>query len=137
MANPSLSTVHRAFRKCNCFTSRPEHFKHRPVISNETQSQWGAWLSSLLKTFPSNYVRNCDETIWQPHLHNILTRVKTGIQHGSRYIAGDEKDVIIILATVSASGMKGLLHFLAESTQPGSRQTNSNTGVTVGRKTTV
>jgi hypothetical protein len=53
----------QAFKNWNRFSSRRQHFKRRPAGSQEARSQWRVWLSSRLKTFPNDYVLNCDETM--------------------------------------------------------------------------
>jgi hypothetical protein len=83
-----------------------QHFKRRPAASQEAQSRWRVWLSSLLETVPNNYILNCDETMWRLYPHNSLTRVKPTANDASIYIDGDEKDGIMVLATVSASRIK-------------------------------
>jgi hypothetical protein len=50
----------QAFKNRNRFSSRRQHFKRRRAASQEAQSRWRVWLSSLLETFPNDYVLNCD-----------------------------------------------------------------------------
>jgi hypothetical protein len=53
----------RAFKNWNRFSSRRQHFKRRPAVSQEAESRWGVWLSSLFETFPNDYTLNYDETM--------------------------------------------------------------------------
>jgi hypothetical protein len=95
------------------FSYRHQHCKRRPGADTHTISQWKTWLSSLLTIHDNDFIINCDETCWRLYPNNILTWWSTGADGVSTYIHGDEKDAMAILATISASGTKWPLFFLA------------------------
>jgi hypothetical protein len=107
-----------AFKSRSRFLSRRQHFKRRPAASQDAQSRWRLWLSSLPKTFPNDYILNCDETMWGLCPHHIWTWVKTSADDAAIYLDGDEKDGITVLVTVSASRIKWPLYFLAAGKTP-------------------
>jgi hypothetical protein len=67
----------RACKNRNRLSSRRQHFKRRSAASPEAQSRWRVWLSALLETLPTDYILNCDETMWRLYAHSILKWVKT------------------------------------------------------------
>jgi hypothetical protein len=71
-------------------------------------------LSTLLLSHDNDMILNCDETSWRLYPNNILTWWDTGADDVSIHIQGDEKEALTVLATVSASGAKWPLYFLAK-----------------------
>jgi hypothetical protein len=108
----------RAFKNWNHLSSRRLYFKRRLAASQETQSEWRVWLSSLLEAFPNDSILNCNKAMWRLYPHSILTWVKMSADNISTYIDGDEKDRIKVLATVTANRIKWPLCFLATGKAP-------------------
>jgi transposase len=95
------------------FSDRHQHFKRRPGADTHTISQWRRWLSCLFTMHDSHLIINCHQTCWHLYPNHISTWWLTGVDDGSTDIHGDEKDAMTVLATISASGTKWPLFFLA------------------------
>ena len=102
------------FKKRNGFSTGRQHMKRRPQVEDDDNSQWISRVRGELKGKDKRYVLNCDETAWYVYPNGILTWVLTGSEDVSVNITGNEKDCLIVLATVSASGEKYPLMFVAK-----------------------
>jgi hypothetical protein len=104
-----------SFIKRNRFSLRRQHFKRRPPTTNAAMNDWIQSLSSLLESYAKDLVLNCDETAWRLYPNNILTWWATGDDDFSIHVNGDEKGCITVLATVSASRVKGQTQRVGQS----------------------
>ena len=102
------------FKARNGFTSRKAHLKRRPGASPEDIRSWEQQILELLETTPHDLIVNCDETSWKVHPDNILTWAQKGTDTTPLAFNGSDKDCITVLASVTASGTKLPLFFLAE-----------------------
>jgi hypothetical protein len=107
-------TFIRAFMLRNRFSHRRQHFRRRPTAKPTDVSGWTNLLSELLRTYDHDMIINCDETAWRLYPNNILTWWETGADDVSIYVQGDEKEAVTVLATISASGVKWPLFFIAK-----------------------
>jgi hypothetical protein len=57
---------------------------------------------------------NCDETAWRFYPNKILAWWEIDADDISISVQGDEKEAVTVLATISASGVKGPLFFIAK-----------------------
>jgi hypothetical protein len=109
----SRTFIH-GFMVRNRFSIRREHVKRRPPITEEEAQQWTQRLRHLLETENQDLILNCDETAWRVYPGNILTWWDTGADDVAIHVDGDEKSVITVLATISASHKKWPLFFVAK-----------------------
>ena len=101
------------FKKRQRFSTRRQHFKRRPTVDETTLEEWTHRISELLRERDLDYVFNCDETSWKLFPSGLLTWADTGAENVSTLMAGDEKDCLTVMATVSANGRKMPLMFVA------------------------
>jgi hypothetical protein len=135
------------FKQRHSFSSRRAHYKRRAsgkiLTNSEIVQCWVRKIQYLVREREHELsdVINCDETCWRLYPNGILTWAKKGSDGVSLDFSGNEKAAIIVLATISAAGMKLSLFILAkgktkrvESTQFGNlsehRGDRSPTGCT-------
>jgi hypothetical protein len=76
--------------------------------------RWANWLSELITVHENDMILNCDEISWRLYPNSILTWWDTAGNDVSIHIHGDEKDCLTMFATISVSGIKYSLCFLAK-----------------------
>lgn len=102
------------FKRRNGFSSRRSHYKRRPVVQPGIKEDFQSVVCELLRTQKLRNVVNCDETSWKIYPSGILTWADTGSEDVQIDIGGDEKECLTVLASVTASGEKLPLYFLAK-----------------------
>ena len=101
------------FKKRNGFSSRKIRMKRRPAAKEEDIIAWKEQITELLERCPKERILNCDETSWKVYPGNLLVWAETGGDGARVYIDGDDKNCLTVLATVTATGTKLPLYFLA------------------------
>ena len=101
------------FKKNHGITSRKCHTKRRPDNKKYDTSflQDMEWLFSHV---PLKYIVNVDETGWEVVPGNIKVWHLVGQDHVVRYVNGNEKDKITVVAAIAADGSKLPLQFIAK-----------------------
>jgi hypothetical protein len=100
--------------KRNRFSLRRQHFKRRSRVTEAEVEHWKQQMAHLFETADHDYILNCDETAWKLYPNNILTWWEIGADDVSIKVDGDEKGMITVLATISASKNKWPLFFVAK-----------------------
>lgn len=118
------------FKKRHRFSSRRAHMKRRPTMNAEDLAHWTEQIKILLETVDRDCVINADETSWTVFPGNILTWSTTGSENVSIACQGNDKDCLTVLASITASGGKLPLYFLASGKTP--RVMDSQLGDTWG-----
>jgi hypothetical protein len=75
-------------------------------------------IRELMETVNPSQIGNCDEISWLLHSRGILTWAEMRCQTVDAHITGDEKDVITVVAFVTASGEKLPLAFIVSGKTP-------------------
>lgn len=101
------------FKKRNGFSSRKIRMKRRPAAKEEDIIAWKEQITELLERCPKERILNCDETSWKVYPGNLLVWAETGGDGARVYIDGDDKNCLTVLATVTSTGAKLPLYFLA------------------------
>jgi hypothetical protein len=101
------------FKTRHRLTSRKIHYKRRPAVTEEQRVAWMKRINDLITAVDLSRIVNCDETSWLLHPKGILTSAGLGCQSVQAKINGDEKDCITVMASVTASGGKLPLAFIA------------------------
>jgi hypothetical protein len=102
------------FKRRNNFSVKRQHFKRRPACSAQDKAAFQDRLTALCQTQDNDVILNCDETAWKLFPNGILTWWDKGCDGVSLYVQGDEKDSMTVLSTISASGNKWPLCFVAK-----------------------
>jgi hypothetical protein len=98
----------------NRFSHRRQYFQRRPTAHADDAAAWTNWLAALLLSHDHDMILNCDETAWRLYPNNIRTWWDTAADDVFIHIQGEEKETLTVLATISASGVKWPLYFLAK-----------------------
>jgi hypothetical protein len=109
--------MHR-FKKRHRMTSRRVHFKRRPQPNPERKERWMKEVEDLFRTVSRSHILNCDETSWRLYPNGILTWAEIGSENVIAEIAGDEKECITAMATITADGRKLPLYLIAKGKTP-------------------
>ena len=102
------------FKHRNRFSSRKSHYKRRPTVPDGLKENFQLRVSELLRTGNMRNIVNCDETSWKLYPSGILTWADVGSEDVQIQIHGDEKECLTVLASVTATGEKLPLYFLAK-----------------------
>jgi hypothetical protein len=117
-------------KACHRLSSRKLHYKRRPAMTEEQRVHWMTTIRELMEAVDPSLTVNYDETSWLLHPRGILTWAEMGCQTVHAHITGDEKDCITVVASVTASGEKLPLTFIASGKTP--RVEDSQIGVVEG-----
>jgi hypothetical protein len=82
-------------------------------VTEDQRQKWIRMIRELVQTVPRSWIVNCDETAWLLHPNPILTSAERGSDSIQAKINGNKKDCVTVLASVSASGSKLPLVFIA------------------------
>jgi hypothetical protein len=108
----SAGYIHN-FKRSHRFTSRTFPYKRRPSVTLGQQEGCRARIEELLRIVPLDHILNTDETSWLFWPRRILTWSEINYNHSRVLIRGDGKENLTALATITASGDRLALFFLA------------------------
>ena len=101
------------FKKNHGFVSRRCHTKRRPDNKkyDKTFCDAMAWVFSNVDP---HYIVNVDETGWAVIPNNLRVWHMVGKDHVVRYVNGNDKDKVTVVASIAADGTKLPLQFIAK-----------------------
>jgi hypothetical protein len=101
------------FKRRNGFSSRRGHFKPHPKRDPERFAAWQREIEDLLATVDRNLIFNGDETSWCLYPRGVTTWAPTGADGVVIGTRGNEKECLMVMATIRASGKRDALYTLA------------------------
>lgn len=100
------------FKKRNDFVSRKLHAARRPLTTHYDDT-FSEQMEYLFKNVEESYIINIDETSWEVIPKILKCWHKKGEDHVIRYVNGDPKNRITVVAGIRADGVKLPLQFIA------------------------
>jgi hypothetical protein len=92
------------FKKRHHFSSRCSHFKRRSPPNAELEKKFTDETTEIVSAEDRDRVLNCDETCYKLYPNGILTWAEVGSDNVAVSITGNEKEAIMVMATVRLAG---------------------------------
>lgn len=102
------------FKYHHGLSSKVFHLKRMTVPDNQIEAKFLEEMKKLFETVDHELIINCDETGWKLFPTHILTWAETGVDNVGRASLINDKTQVTVLATISATGTKFPLLFIAQ-----------------------
>ena len=94
------------FKKRNDLSTRRAHYKRRPVLDAEKLAEWKESMRRLVESVSNDRIVNADETAWRILPNGCTTWATRGADAVTINTNDDEKKMVTVMASVTASGRK-------------------------------
>ena len=94
------------FKKRNDLSTRRAHYKRRPVLDAEKLAEWKESMRRLVESVSNDRIVNADETAWRILPNGCTTWATRGADAVTINANDDEKKIVTVMASVTASGRK-------------------------------
>jgi hypothetical protein len=96
----------KGFLKRNGLAIRKPHLKRRPIVTEDTISEFTTRMQTILEQVHPELVYNCDETSWVTLPNGIRTIANRGQEGVSANCSTDPKQSTTAIMTINAAGEK-------------------------------